>query len=180
MNENAREHQRPGSHLKWIAFLAIFLKDQTGGWVGPHTSSLTVGVNGQTQSSEFGPIRKWRQNLMESKTFFIVPSTNSCNIDGASIYLVPLFLVSSLNLGLGRFVKASCSHHFHWCLKGPFLPKVWPGDAWTPPVTRDSLPPGAACFISEQLSHFPFFFLKLNQNESPAAVTHSGWFIPEG
>lgn len=50
------------------------------------------------------------------------------------------------------------------------------------PGTRNSLPPGASWFISKQLSQFLsflFFFLKLSQNKSPAALIHWGWFIPE-
>lgn len=66
---------------------------------------------------------------MDSKTLFRLHNTNSCNIYGASIYLAPLCLRLSLNLGL-RSVSTGqpFPSHIRW-LYVPLLPKACPGVA---------------------------------------------------
>lgn len=155
-------HRRPGSHLKWIAFLAVFLKDrlrQRGEQASTPAPQLwwVSSKYQQTQRSRF-----WLQQERGNKS------------DG-----LKGILSVSPTLITGVFMEHLCSwtHYYLYhhkpqaredlwklsipitrlMLAGTISAKGVPSAAWIL-LWPETPPPGAACFISEWLGQFTFFF----------------------
>lgn len=170
-------YQRPGSYLKWIAFLAVFLKGhlRLRGEQAPVTAFCLEGAKWywHVHSSQSRLRRKQGPHLVALEAFHLCLHRMTHKVYAACTYS-PGFIISY------KVIKTQsclpCSQRL-WCTGAASAEgvQVLPGLplGYRLPVSRSSLP------VSEQLSWLPFI-LRMEQKWIPCCYDLLSPVYPRG